>query len=106
MRIRIKLLDFGDETIRIANDICQNPSEISDFLEFFMQKSKLKCEKCQYEFDLLLKKTIAGIDKIIQNKSGIYSMQFEFAQSSGIIDKDDNICCPKCNCQFAYLTDN
>ena len=95
MGTEIKLSDYGDSMLQAAAANCSSPAEAKNFIEFLFRNVKLKCNKCNHEFDEFKKRAIAGIDKTLQHKNGLYATQYEMAKSFGILSANDDVQCPK-----------
>lgn len=106
MNVKIRLSEFGDSLIKNAVEICSSTSEVPDFVEFLLQKVILKCEECKHQFNDLERRTLAGIDKVLEHKNDLYSMQYKMAQTFGLLNRADEVCCPKCQCVYGYLSDD
>lgn len=101
----VKLSDYGTAMIRAVAANCSNPEQLEAYLEAVFQYAKLKCSKCNHEFDVFQKKLIAIIDRILEQRNGQFNSQYHLAKAFGVLSATDKVQCPKCGSEEAYITD-
>lgn len=74
-KAEVKLSNFGTALIRAVASNCSNPEQLEAYLEVVFQHGKLKCSKCNHDFDVFQKKLIAAIDRILEQKNSQFSSQ-------------------------------
>ena len=103
MEAEIKLADYGDALINESSRLCSNEKEVQEFVQAFNRLCELRCKKCDYLFNELLKSQLTGITATIEHKNDIFSLQYKMAKSVGIISSDDNVQCPECGSEYGII---